>query len=117
MHHAHRPFEAWEGEAVEVTSEGNTPATRGILAEVNNSGIVMRFRQWVAVRSPVTEEAERQSPNELREISLFRPWHTISGVRLLEPEEEQALESMGPQTSSLPAAWSVSDEIPENPVP
>jgi hypothetical protein len=91
--HQHRPFEAWEGEAVEVLLESGSP-TRGILVEVGNWGVVVRYWDWVAVRNPSTEQVEGQSPDEKREISRFRPWHTISEIRLLELEEEQALEAM-----------------------
>jgi hypothetical protein len=69
-----REFLTWEGEAVQVFYPGgNIPADYGVLEEVNDWGLVLRSRR-----------------TELREVSEFRPWHVVGGVRLLEEEQRKA---------------------------
>lgn len=87
-------FEQWTGEVVAVRSVHDSQAfTGGVLEEVNAWGIVLRH-----IRRIATGPAEQTSyggwtqPGEDREISEFFPWHMVSSIRILEPEEREPSE-------------------------
>jgi hypothetical protein len=88
-------FADWVDEAVMVFySGGSIPADYGILEEVNDWGLVLRHLRRISWSSaaPPDEATGRLGAGgeDLRSVDVFRPWHMISGVRVLEPEEREA---------------------------
>jgi hypothetical protein len=80
-------FADWVGEAVIVLSlGGRSHADYGILEEVNDWGLVITYRRLITW---ATEAGEWGGQDE-RNISELKPWHIISSVRVLEPEEKEA---------------------------
>jgi hypothetical protein len=80
-------FADWVGEAVIVLSlGGRSHADYGILEEVNDWGLVITYRRLITW---ATETGEWGGQDE-RHISELKPWHMISSVRVLEPEEKEA---------------------------
>jgi hypothetical protein len=47
--------------------------------------LVLRHRRNIQWSS--TDSSESYDQQDLRNVSEFLPWHTISGIRMLEPEE------------------------------
>jgi hypothetical protein len=83
-------FEDWEGEAVQVSYPGGSiPADYGVLEEVNEWGLVLRSRRRLTWPDPTAGEEHGLGGQDVRLVSEFRPWHVISGVRVLEPEERE----------------------------
>jgi hypothetical protein len=82
-------FADWVGKAVAVESSSrHVVQTYGQLEEVNDWGLVLRHRTrvtWPSAESP----EESHDHQDWREVSEFRPWHTVGGVRVLEPEEKE----------------------------
>jgi hypothetical protein len=92
--HRRVAFADWVGEAVVVFYPGGAiPADYGVLEEVNDWGLVLRHPRRISWPSahPPDETTGRPAPGEqdLRHVAEFRPWHMISGVRVLEPEERE----------------------------
>jgi hypothetical protein len=84
-----RLFGNWVGEAVEVSSSGGRRIPGyGVLEEVNDWGLVLRHSRNIQWSS--TGSSENYNQQDLRNVSEFLPWHTISGVRVLEPEEKES---------------------------
>jgi hypothetical protein len=81
-------FADWVGEAVELSSSGGKRIPEyGVLEEVNDWGLVLRHRRNIQWSS--TGSSESYDQQDLRNVSEFLPWHTISGIRVLEPEERE----------------------------
>ncbi len=83
-----RGFAEWEGRPV-MLNESDSEV--GLLEEVTNWGIILNGTK--AIRVP--REHEKGALYDVhtaeqveRRVSEFRPWHTISSIRLLEPEEK-----------------------------
>jgi hypothetical protein len=82
-----RGFAEWEGKAVQVYyTGGKTPADYGVLEEVNDWGLMLRLSSR---RISWPGEVEGGSYEDHRDVSEFRPWHMVSRVRVLEPEEKE----------------------------
>ena len=82
-------FADWVGQAVMVFYPGgNIPVDYGVLDEVNDWGLVLNHPLRI---SWPTGGLEDPSEQDVRYVSEFRPWHMVSGVRLLEPEEKRSL--------------------------
>jgi hypothetical protein len=86
---ANRPevFADWEGEAARVFYPGGDAPDVGVLEEVNDWGLVLRRGRWLSWSKK--EGSRVQKDSEFRHVAEFHPWHMVSGVRLLEPEEKE----------------------------
>ena len=87
MTEGHVAFADWVGEAVMVFYPGgNIPEEYGVLEEVNDWGLVLTRSLWIS-----WPEGGPGGPRDraLRRVSEFRPWHMVSGVRVLEQEERK----------------------------
>jgi hypothetical protein len=83
------PFADWVGEAVELSSSGGKRIPEyGVLDEVNDWGLVLRHRRNIQWSS--TGSSENYDQQDLRIVPEFLPWHTISAIRVLEPEERES---------------------------
>jgi hypothetical protein len=82
-------FADWIGQAVVVLYPGGMmPADYGVLEEVNDWGLVLRSTRTI---SWSTEESEFGGQEDfVRSVLEFHPWHMVSRVRVLEPEEKEA---------------------------
>ncbi len=84
-----KDFVHWKGEAVTVFYPGGQIyADYGTLEEVTDWGVVLRSRRSISWAPPGAVEG--QAERDVREVSEFRPWSVISGIRLLEPEEKES---------------------------
>jgi hypothetical protein len=93
--HRRVAFADWVGETVVVFFPGGAiPAEYGVLEEVNDWGLVLRHPRrisWPSADTPdETTGRGARGGQDLRNVTEFRPWHMISSVRVLEPEEREA---------------------------
>jgi hypothetical protein len=85
-------FADWVGQPVMLNGQDV-----GLLDEVNDFGIVIRAVYPIWWRTPESLEGDglegeiyyRETHVE-RVVSLFRPWHTISDIRVMESDEREA---------------------------
>jgi hypothetical protein len=85
-----RGFAEWEGNPVILNESGSEV---GLLEEVTDWGIVLDRPKGIRL-SRKYEQGSRfdvitTGHQVERQVSEFRPWHTISSIRLLEPEERE----------------------------
>jgi len=74
-------FAQWEGNYVQVSpSSIDDLSDTGQIEEVIEWGLVLRLQRRIS-----WGEGRQDS----RMVSEFRPWHSITAVRVLEPEERE----------------------------
>jgi hypothetical protein len=77
-------FAQWEGKYVKVTpSSIDDFSDKGQIEEVTEWGLILRLQRRIS-----WGEGRQDS----RMVSEFRPWDSITAVRVLEPEEREERE-------------------------
>ncbi len=90
--------EEWVGKYVSLELGTNEPVRLTVrLDKVTGGGIVALVK--VAVPNPEPKGRWSAPSYATRFAARCYPWHSVYSVRLLEPEEKEALEGWPPETS------------------